>query len=55
MRQDDVSDQAARDGAEGCGDDDADGHVQHVAPHDEFLELTKEALLFFFHHVTSFL
>ena len=40
---DDVVDQGVGDGLEGAADDDADGHVHHIAPGDEGLEFSKEA------------
>ncbi len=40
-----VGDEALDDGAEGGADDDADGHVDDVAAHREFLELLEHRLL----------
>ena len=45
---DHVVDQGRGDFAEGGGDDNADGHIHHVAPADEFLEFSDKAFCFLF-------
>lgn len=42
-RVDDVVGQRRDDGRERCADDDADGHIDHVAAVDELFELGQEA------------
>ena len=43
-RHDDIIDERGRDLAERAADDDADGHIEHVAAHGKGLELFKKLL-----------
>jgi hypothetical protein len=43
-RHQDIRHQALNDCAEGAADNDADRHVNHIAPHGEFLEFLEHVL-----------